>query len=327
LAVTLNLFPGFAVKNYAEILNIFIASAFFMKNLLCNSFCLIILFFVCSCQMPVTRHTETFNQNVAFIPEESDLRSNDLDYTGFSNGHKSFVCKYYTDYNTEDNTSNVMGIYKKLFSDYEILGTSGFTGPYEDPENSAYFAYNIGSDILVTAYSLVSKSDRISVVPDFWTGINTAYYTDYKFKQEGLFLRKKNNNTENIWLQTEKSFPPDGTREELAGNYENDFYKLYLYSSGEYIVAVVNSIGKGLAEHKRNMSYFEIKEDSFSPNYDFYKGEVKFYFNKNTMTGVYLRSDRCPVEAVFSFSEDRKELVVKRSFDSEASFLTFRKMN
>lgn len=299
--------------------------------------------------MPVTRHTETFNQNVSFIPEESDLRSNDLDHTG-SYWHKSYVCKYYTDYNTEDNTSNVMGIYKKLFSDYEILGTSGFTGPYEDPENSAYFAYNIGSDILVTAYSLVSKSDRISVVPDFWTGINTSYYTDYKFKQEGLFLRKKNKNAENIWLQTEKSFPPDGTREELygkyendlyklvnpkehaltgmlSGNYENDFYKLYLYSSGEYIVAVVNGKGKGLAEHKRNRSYFEIKEDSFSPNYDFYKGEVKFYFNKNTMTGVYLRSDRCPVEAVFSFSEDRKELVVKRSFDSEASFLTFRKMN
>lgn len=276
--------------------------------------------------MPTTRHTETFNQNVAFIPDESELRPNILVNTGFLPGYESYVCEYYTDYNAENNTSNIMEIYKKLFSDYEILGTSGFTGVYEDPKNSAGFAYNIGADILVTAYSLVSKSDRISVVPDFWTGINTAYYTDYKFNQEGLFLRKKDGRKENIWLQTEKSFPPDGTQEELSGTYENDFYKLALYSSGDYIVAVVNGTGKGIAEHKRNMRYFEIKEDHYNPKYEFSTWNVKFFFDKTTMKGIYLRSDRCPVEAVFDFSKERNELVVKRSFDSKQSYLTFKKV-
>lgn len=328
-----------------------------MKKKLCKGLCLLGIFFICSCQIPITRYTETFNQNVAFLPDKSDLRQNPLHGEDIYLEHSAHVCNYYTEYNEENDTTNVMSLYKKFFSDYEILGTSDFTGNYENPNWSASFAYNIGADILLTAHSLVSKSGRVAnkvsmISNDYWTGavMSSNYYEDYKYKQEGLFLRKKNNNAENIWLQTEKSFPPDGTREELygkyendlyklvnpkehaltgmlSGNYENDFYKLYLYSSGEYIVAVVNSLGKGLAEHKRNMSYFEIKEDSFSPKYDFYRGEVKFYFNKNKMTGVYLRSDRCPVEAVFSFSEDKKELVVKRSFDSEASFLTFRKMN
>lgn len=305
-----------------------------MKKILCKGLCLLCIFFVCSCQIPVTRYTETFNQNVAFLPDKSDLRQNPLHGEDIYSEYNAHVCNYYTEYNKENDTTNVMSLYKKFFSDYEILGTSEFTGSYENPRESASFGYNIGADIILTAHSLVSKSDRVAnnvsmISNSYWTGMtmNSYYYEDYKFKQEGLFLRKKNDNAENIWLQTEKTFPRDAKQDSFAGTYENDFYSLNLYSSGQYIIAILNEDSKGTVLHSKNMTSFEIKEDCFSPKYDFYKGEVKFYFNKNTMTGVYLRSDRCPVEAVFSFSGDQNKIIVKRSWDSEQSHLTFEKTN
>ena len=55
---------------------------------------------------------------------------------------------------------NLKKVYDLLFSDFLIIGRSGFNGPYEKPDRSVFYAKSIGSDVFISTSQF--KEARIS---------------------------------------------------------------------------------------------------------------------------------------------------------------------
>ena len=129
-------------------------------------------------------------------------------------------------------------IYEILFSDFLVIGKSGFIGKYESPDKSISYAKSIGADIFI-ATSQFSET-RTSFMNLTLPTINTTYLSGYsgggsfygtattygtqtmtipisfdRYAQHGMYL--KNLNAINpLWERTKEQYQATGDNE-LSG--------------------------------------------------------------------------------------------------------------
>ena len=149
---------------------------------------------------------------------------------------------------------NIQDIYDMLYSDFLIIGRSGFVGPYEDPRSSIDFAKSIGADVFVTASQF--KETRTSFAPIVTPTESTSYYSGHnstgpffgtsnnygtrtsmipvyidRYEQSGLYL-KNVNHVVPLWEKKSSDFK-ETEANSLSGIWYNENYDLKLYKSGD----------------------------------------------------------------------------------------------
>jgi len=193
---------------------------------------------------------------------------------------------------------NIQDIYDMLYSDFLIIGRSGFVGPYEDPKSSVDFAKSIGTDVFVTASQF--KETRTSFVPIVTPTASTSYYSgnnmagpffgtsnNYgtrtsmipvyidRYEQSGLYLKNVNHIVP-LWEKKRSDFK-ETEANPLSGIWYNQNFDLKLYKSGTQMVAFFDSTPKGKERGQLD--------------------DIKLLFNPQTGAGVYMMADRTPQPA------------------------------
>jgi hypothetical protein len=197
-------------------------------------------------------------------------------------------------------------IYDLLFSDFLVIGRSGFNGPYEDPSMSIMFAHSIGADVFISSAQF--KETMTSFVNLSTPTSNTTYISGYsgtgsfygtattygtrttaipisvdRYNQFGLYLRNINNVVP-LWERTEGQYKKTKDSD-LNGVWFNLNYKLNLYRSGDQLVAFVAENPKG--------------EDRSSWS----QGQLKFIYGVESGVGVYLMGNKTPMPAEFKLNK------------------------
>jgi hypothetical protein len=227
-------------------------------------------------------------------------------------GHKNFYTqvaptKYPTTAKTmvfEYANVNLKEIYDLLFSDFLIIGRSGFNGPYQAPTRSASFAKSIGADVFLsssqfketrTSFMILSTPTLSRTYVSGYSGTGSFYGTATTFgtetttvpirvdryDQDGLYLRNVNNVVP-LWERTEvqykKTEPSD-----LEGVWFDENYRLNLYRSGEQLVAFI-------AEKPKDRGSWG-------------KGQLKFIYGVDSGVGIYLMGNKTPMPAQFKLNK------------------------
>ena len=235
-----------------------------------------------------------------------------ISLSGCTIGHKKFYdqvapSKY-------PPTSNVMifeyrnvdldEIYELLFSDFLVIGTSGFNGPYEDPSHSKSFAESIGADVLIassqfketkTSFMNLSTPTSSTTYINAYSGSGSAYgtATTYgtktttvpisvnRYDQDGIFL-KNINNIIPLWERTKNQYKRTSNNP-LSGIWENESYRIELYQSGEQLVAFVSEVIGG--------------------NKSWSKDQMKMVFGIESGVGIYLMGNKSPIPSRFKVNK------------------------
>lgn len=197
---------------------------------------------------------------------------------------------------------NLKDVYDLLFSDFLIIGRSGFTGPYQTALQSASFARSIGADIFLstsqfreTRTSFINRSTPTSnttfvsgysgsdafygTATTYGTRITTIPITINRYDQEGLFLRNVNN-VNPLWERTDAQYKKTGSSE-LDGIWFDENYKINVYRSGQQIVAFIDTFVMNTREQR----------------IDWKQGQLKFVYGIDSGVGVYLMSNKKPEPA------------------------------
>ncbi|QYK13527.1 hypothetical protein K0I63_03140 [Shewanella rhizosphaerae] len=211
-------------------------------------------------------------------------------------------------------TSNVMifkysnvdldEIYELLFSDYLIIGKSGFNGPYENPDQARSYAKSIGADILITSSQF--KETRTSFMNLSTPTTSTTYISGYsgsgpvygtattygtqtttiplrvnRYDQDGIYL-KNINNANPLWERTRSQYQVTGTNN-LSGIWKNESYEIDIIQSGEQMVAFIKTVIDG--------------DKSWS------KDQLKMVFGIESGVGIYLMGNKTPMPSKFSINK------------------------
>jgi len=227
-------------------------------------------------------------------------------------GHKEFYAQVApTKYPPTEKTMvfeyanvNLKEIYDLLFSDFLIIGRSGFNGPYENPDRSVSYAKSIGADVFISTsqfkeartsfMNLSTPTSSTTYVSGYsgagsFSGTATTYgtrtttvpITVNRYDQDGLFLRNVNSVVP-LWERTDaqcKKTEPSN----LEGVWFNENYKLNLYRSGQQLVAFIANEPKD--------------RDSWG------KGQLKFIYGVDSGVGVYLMGNKTPMPAQFALNK------------------------
>lgn len=195
-------------------------------------------------------------------------------------------------------------IYDLLFSDFLVIGRSGFNGPYEDPTESITFAKSIGTDVFLSASQF--KETKTSFVNLSRPTSSTTYVSGYsgtgsfygaattygtrtitipisvnRYDQYGLYLRNVNSVVP-LWERTEGQYSRTEPSD-IEGVWFNENYKLHLYRSGQQYVAFI-SVDPEEQEAWR-------------------QGQLKFIYGVDSGVGVYLMKDKTPMPAQFKLNK------------------------
>lgn len=195
-------------------------------------------------------------------------------------------------------------IYDLLFSDFLVIGRSGFNGPYEDPTQSVSFAKSIGADVFLstsqfketkTSFMNLSTPTSSTTYISGYSGTGSFYgtATTYgtrtttvpisvdRYDQDGLYLRNVNSVVP-LWERKEaqyrKTEPSD-----IEGVWFNENYKLHLYRSGQQYVAFISG------EPKEREAWRQ--------------GELKFIYGVDSGVGIYLMGNKTPMPAQFKLNK------------------------
>lgn len=195
-------------------------------------------------------------------------------------------------------------IYKLLYSDFLVIGRSGFNGPYENPTQSVSFAKSIGADVFLSTSQF--KETKTSVMSMSSPTMHTTYVSGYsdtgshygtattygtststvplsvdRYDQAGLYLRNVNGVVP-LWERTQAQYKKTGPSD-IEGVWHDENYKLMLYRSGDQYVAFVS------AEPKEKPAW--------------HQGDLKFAYGVNSGVGVYLMGDKTPMPARFKLNK------------------------
>ena len=199
---------------------------------------------------------------------------------------------------------NLKEIYDLLFSDFLIIGRSGFNGPYENPDRSVTYAKSIGADVFLstsqfkearTSFMNLSTPTSSTTYISGYSGTGSFYgtattygtrtttvpITVNRYDQGGLFLRNVNSVVP-LWERTEAQYKKTEPSN-LEGVWFNENYKLNLYRSGQQLVAFIAGEPKDL--------------DSWG------KGQLKFIYGVDSGVGIYLMGNKTPMPAQFALNK------------------------
>lgn len=208
---------------------------------------------------------------------------------------------------------NIDDIYKIVFgNDYEIIGTSNFTGPYQDinlvlKDHSA----RIGADVVLYSamnptakqvmYTYSVPTTTTSTVKDQFgwnrgtiktegTAQQVGSKTVVDFDQKALFLKNKTNLTK-IWELKESDIKHENTSKFDGIWSTNIGYEIKIYRSGNRIVGVLN---KDITSN-----------NPFPIGPKWFKGDIKFIVeNTNDLIGLYFKEDKAPVPTKITIDEN-----------------------
>jgi len=195
-------------------------------------------------------------------------------------------------------------IYEMLFSDYLIIGKSGFNGPYENPDQSENYAKSIGADVFITSsqFKETRTSFYNSTIPtktttyidgysgrDSFYGTATTYGTETttipiqvnRYTQDGIYL-KNVNNINPLWERTKDQYKQTADNE-LNGIWKNENYQIEIFQSGNQMVGFINA-----ASRDRQL---------------WSKGQLKMIFGNESGVGVYLMGEKSPTPSNFSMNK------------------------
>lgn len=205
----------------------------------------------------------------------------------------------------EYNNLKIKELYELLFSDYLIIGKSGFIGPYQSARVAVPFAKSIGADVVIstTQFSetqtsvvpittpttnVTNYSGNVGGVPmygsstSFGTTTTMMPITVSRYEQNAYFL-KNVNNIKPLWAKTTADYPVTDT-DPLSGTWVNENYVLNVYASGKSLVAAIN--GKS------------------PPELPWWKnGDIKFVLNRKSLTGIYLLGNQTPDPVMASINK------------------------
>lgn len=190
---------------------------------------------------------------------------------------------------------NIREIYDLLYSDFLVIGKSGFNGPYQDPKRAAEFAKSIGADVFIAASQF--KETRTSFVSSSTPTTSTTYISGYtgsgsfygtatsygtktttepisvdRYNQHGLYLRNLNN-VQPLW-ERKRSDYKETEVSELSGVWYNENYELKIIKSGKQMVAFISSMPK-------EMGVWQLDD-------------IKMIFSTESGVGFYLMGDKTP---------------------------------
>ena len=195
-------------------------------------------------------------------------------------------------------------VYDLLFSDFLIIGKSGFIGPYQSANVAIPFAKSIGADVVVstTQFSetqtsvmplttpttnVTNYSGNVGGVPTYGTSTSFGTTTTMipitisRYDQNAYFL-KNVNNVRPLWEKTASDYPVTNT-DPLSGTWASEGYVLNVYvSTGNLVASIVQSL---------------------RPETPWKSGDIKFVFNKKSLTGVYLLGNKTPQPATASINK------------------------
>jgi hypothetical protein len=194
--------------------------------------------------------------------------------------------------------------YDLLFSDFLVIGRSGFNGPYEDPFESVSFAKSIGTDVFLSATQF--KETKTSFMNLSTPTSSTTYISGYsgagslygtattygthtttvpisidRYDQHGLYLRNVNSVIP-LWERTESQYKRTEPSD-IEGIWFNEHYKLHLYRSGQQYVAFISGEPK--------------EREAWKP------GELKLVYGVDSGVGIYLMGDKTPMPAQFKLNK------------------------
>jgi hypothetical protein len=199
---------------------------------------------------------------------------------------------------------NLKEIYDLLFSDFLVIGRSGFNGPYEDPSQSVSFAKSIGANIFLstaqfqetrTSFMNLSTPTSSTTYLSGYSGSGSFYgtATTYgtktttipiavnRYDQDGLFLRNVNNVVP-LWERTDAQYKKTEPSE-FEGIWFNENYRLNVYRSGQQLVGFIAGSPK--------------------EQQDWNAGQLKFIYGVESGVGVYLMGNKTPMPAQFSLNK------------------------
>ena len=201
---------------------------------------------------------------------------------------------------------NLKEIYGLLFSDFLVIGRSGFNGGYEKPTQATSFAKSIGADVFLSSSQF--KETRMSFMNLSTPTTNTTYVSGYsgtgsfygtattygtntttipirvdRYDQDGVYLRNVSNIVP-LWDRTEEQYKKTAPTA-MDGAWFNENYRLNVYRSGEQLVAFVAEDPKG-------------KERS-----SWHQGQMKFIYGVDSGVGIYLMGNKTPMPAKFNLNK------------------------
>ena len=213
-------------------------------------------------------------------------------------------------------------IYKDIFSDFLIIGQSGFSGSYEDPLQAKAFAASIGADVLITSSTYLDTSRSVvpfttpvastttvrgqsaNGVPVYGSAITWGSQTTlmpvttHRYANRAYFL-KNVNKVEPVWEYTKDDYLR--TRTSIYdGVWKNEQYKVLVYQSENKVVAVLQETPKN-----KKLKRLWVKDD------------FKMSFSPNTGKGLFLLDSKQPIRAEFSIN-DFNHLVMNSLFGQDA---------
>jgi hypothetical protein len=195
---------------------------------------------------------------------------------------------------------DIQEIYNILYSDFLIIGKSGFNGQYEKPGSSADFAKSIGADVFITSSQFAeTRTSFVPVVTPTVTtvtgtvgtqsvyGTATTFNTNvipvtvHRYNQDGMYL-KNVNKVVPLWEKKKPDYKNTGNHD-LQGNWQNEIYDMELYLSGTQMVAFITK--------------------NKEPRVNWKNGDLKMIFNPETGAGVYMMGDRTPRPAAIALNK------------------------
>ena len=199
---------------------------------------------------------------------------------------------------------NLNEIYDLLFSDFLVVGRSGFNGPYENPAQSVSYAKSIGADVFLSSSQF--KETRTSFMNLSTPTSSTTYMSGYsgtgsfygtattygtqttiapirvnRYDQDGLYLRNVNSVVP-LWERTEAQYKRTEASA-LEGVWFNENYKINLFRSGQQLVAFISGEPKDRGSWR--------------------KGQLKFIYGIDSGVGVYLMGDKTTMPAEFKLNK------------------------
>jgi hypothetical protein len=195
-------------------------------------------------------------------------------------------------------------VYDLLFSDFLVIGRSGFNGPYENPSQAVSYAKSIGANVFLstsqfqetrTSFMNLSAPTSSTTYLSGYSGSGPFYgtATTYgtrtttipiavnRYDQDGLFLRNINNVIP-LWERTDAQYKKTESSE-LEGVWFSENYRLNIYRSGQQIVGFVVSAPK--------------------ERQDWRQGQLKFIYGFDSGVGVYLMGNKTPMPAKFGLNK------------------------
>lgn len=195
-------------------------------------------------------------------------------------------------------------IYELIFSEFLIIGKSGFNGPYENPDHVRSYAKSIGADILITSSQF--KETRTSFMNLSTPTTNTTYISGYsgsgsvygtattygiqtttipvrvnRYDQDGIYL-KNVNNANPLWERSRLQYKSTRTND-LTGIWKNENYEIEVIQSGEQMVAFISDVLDG--------------DKSWS------KDQLKMVFGTESGVGIYLMGNKTPMPSEFKVNK------------------------